>query len=569
MVNYSFSIENASQQYIQIKATFEVSKETTIVRLPSWRPGRYELGNFAKNVKGFKVYNDENKRIDAVKVSKDAWEIETTSTKTIRVEYAYYAFDLNAGSTYLSKEQLYVNPVNCCVFTEETAQEATKVELHIPTSWKVAGSMKNENNVLIAANFDELADSPFICSANLQHDSYQAGETTFHLWFNGQVKPDWERLKKDFKAFSEKQIEKFVEFPVEEYHFLFQILPTKAYHGVEHCKSTVICLGPTYDLFGPIYKELLGVSSHELYHTWNVKAIRPIEMYPYDFTKENYSRLGYICEGVTTYMGDLFLLKSNVFTLQQYLDEMNVQLQKHFDNHARFNYSVGDSSFDTWLDGYVPGAPGRKVSIYTEGCLLAFVTDVMIMRATGNHYSLDAVMKKLYFDFALQGKGVSEADYIATLENISGISFKEFFELYVHGTNPYEAILTESFEYLGLELKHVPAKAYSMGRLGFKAIPNGANFLVAALYPGGPADLAGFMVGDELVAVNGYQFNGELEKWFTYFTDDQKTITISRGGRLIETTIPEVQRFFYSEYSVVEIAEPNNLQKKALEHWKK
>jgi predicted metalloprotease with PDZ domain len=300
-----------------------------------------------------------------------------------------------------------------------------------------------------------------------------------------------------------------------------------------------------------------------------VKAIRPIEMYPYDFTKENYSRLGYICEGVTTYMGDLFLLKSNVFTLQQYLDEMNVQLQKHFDNHARFNYSVGDSSFDTWLDGYVPGAPGRKVSIYTEGCLLAFVTDVMIMRATGNHYSLDAVMKKLYFDFALQGKGVSEADYIATLENISGISFKEFFELYVHGTNPYEAILTESFEYLGLELKHVPAKAYSMGRLGFKAVPNGANFLVAALYPGGPADLAGFMVGDELVAVNGYQFNGELEKWFTYFTDDQKTITISRGGRLIETTIPEVQRFFYSEYSVVEIAEPNNLQKKALEHWKK
>ena len=99
MVNYSFSIENASQQYIQIKATFQVSKETTIVRLPSWRPGRYELGNFAKNVKGFKVFNDDNKRIEAVKVSKDAWEIETTTAKTIRVEYAYYAFDLNAGST--------------------------------------------------------------------------------------------------------------------------------------------------------------------------------------------------------------------------------------------------------------------------------------------------------------------------------------------------------------------------------------------------------------------------------------------------------------------------------------
>ena len=101
-----------------------------------------------------------------------------------------------------------------------------------------------------------------------------------------------------------------------------QILPYRAYHGVEHQKSTVISLGPSYEVFGKLYKELLGVSSHELYHTWNVKAIRPIEMYPYDFTKENYSKLGYICEGVTTYQGDLFLLKSGVFNEEQYFDNI-------------------------------------------------------------------------------------------------------------------------------------------------------------------------------------------------------------------------------------------------------
>jgi predicted metalloprotease with PDZ domain len=354
---------------------------------------------------------------------------------------------------------------------------------------------------------------------------------------------------------------------VNEYHFLIQILPFKAYHGVEHCKSTVIALGPSYDIFGPLYKELLGVCSHELYHTWNVKSIRPIEMYPYDFTKENYSRMGYLCEGVTTYMGDLFLLKSNVFTLKQYLDEMNVQLQKHFDNHARFNYSVGESSFDTWLDGYVPGTPGRKVSIYTEGCLLAFVMDVMILRATNNKYSLDAVMKRLFFDHALKGKGVSEEDYLMELENIAGISFASFFKEFIHGTSPYEAILTESFEHLGLELKHSPAKAYSQSRLGFKANPNGANFLVTALYPGGPADLGGMMVNDEIIAVNGMMCGGELDKWLKHFDDNTKNITVVRSGRLLELTLPEVNRNFYSEYSVGIIENPNGHQRKAQEAW--
>jgi predicted metalloprotease with PDZ domain len=567
MVHYSFSIENPSQQYIQIKATFEVLSETTIVRLPSWRPGRYELGNFAKNVKGFKVYNDQNKRIDAPKTTKDSWHVDTKNTTFIRVEYSYYAFELNAGSTFLSKDQLYVNPINCCVFTEEHAYQPTSLELKIPVNWEVACSMDKEGTTLTAENFDELADSPFICSASLQHDEYISGGTLFHIWFNGEVKPDWELVKKDFQAFTDKQIEKFTEFPVKEYHFLIQILPYKAYHGVEHCKSTVISLGPSYDVFGPLYKELLGVSSHELYHTWNVKTIRPIEMFPYDFTKENYSRLGYICEGITTYMGDLFLLKSKVFSLEKYLLEMNTQLQKHFDNHARFNYSVGDSSFDTWLDGYVPGAPGRKVSIYTEGCLLAFVTDVMIIRATNNKFGLDEVMRQLYFKFAMKGKGVAEEDYIAELENISGISFKDFFSEFVHGTNPYEAILTEAFDYLGLELKHKPAEKYSHGRLGFKSTANGANFIVGALYPGGPADLGGIMIGDEIIAVNGLMCSGELDKWLQHFENDHKNVTIVRAGRLLEMTLPEVNRFFYSEYSVVPIENPIGLQKRALEVW--
>ncbi len=569
MVKYSFSSENPSQQYISIKATFSVNSKMTKVQLPSWRPGRYELGNFAKNVKGFRIFDQNNKAVSFKKLVKDAWQVDTDGKTEIRVEYSYFAAELNAGSTFLNAEQLYVNPVNCCVFTEETKEEPVELELTIPTDWKIAGSMKQEGTVLSASNFEELADSPFICSNSLQYNQYEVNGTIFHLWLNGEVKPDWKRLIKDFKAFTAKQLDKFLEFPVPEYHFLIHILPYKAYHGVEHQRSTVITIGPSYEVFASLYKELLGVSSHELYHTWNVKAIRPADMYPYDFTKENYSELGYICEGVTTYMGDLMLYKSGVFSLDQYLLEMNKQLQKHFDNHGRFNYSVAESSFDTWLDGYVPGAPARKVSIYTEGCLLAFVTDVMILEATESKFGLDTVMQRLYFDYYLKGKGVSEADYKFVLEKVSGISFDSFFEDFVHGNRPYESILTDAFDFIGLELHHKPSQFYSHGRLGFKTIPQGQNFIIKVIYTGSPANLGGLMLEDEIIAVNGYACLGELDKWLKYFDNDLKHITVLRAGRIIQMTLPEVDRNFYMEYEVKPLAKMNTPQIKAFDAWRK
>ncbi|MFT5777971.1 MAG: putative metalloprotease with PDZ domain [Crocinitomicaceae bacterium] len=569
MVRFTFDSANANQQYIFITATFNTNEELTLLQLPSWRPGRYELGNFAKNLRNLRVFDEQNQLLSTKKVTKDSWEVDSSKTATIRVEYNYYSNELNAGSTFLSADQLYVNPVNCCMFTEETYAEEVEVNLNIPAHWKVATSLDKKETSWTASGTEELLDSPFVASASLQHNSYECGGTTFHIWFNGEVKPDWERLIKDFKAFTEVQIAKFTEFPVKEYHFINQILPVRAYHGVEHQKSTVIALGPSYTIFDSLYTELLGVSSHELYHTWNVKAIRPIEMYPYNFTTENYSQLGYICEGVTTYQGDLFLFKGGVFDEKQYFKELTKQIQRHFDNPGRFHYSVADSSFDTWLDGYVAGAPGRKVSIYTEGCLLAFATDVMINRITEHKYGLDEVMRRLYFDFALNDKGVSAEDYQRTIEEVAGQSFQSFFDDYINGTRPYESIIVDSLEYLGLELDHVPSTKYSEGRLGFKALASGKDFIIKAMYPGGPAEISGLMLEDKIIAINNYGCDGELNKWLSYFDDDEKVLTINRGGSILHITMPEVNRNFYMTYSVRKAENPDKLQVRAFEWWRK
>ena len=564
---YIIDCDNAQQHFIKIKVQFPVDENKTIIHLPSWRPGRYELGNFAKNIKNFKVFNDQNKAVNFHKINKDSWEISSNETKYIKIEYQYYANELNAGSSYFDEQQLYVNPVNCFLYAEGKEQFPISLELNIPENYTIASSLVQENNFLLAENFDELADSPFICSENLEKQTYIVADTNFHIWFNNQLNIPWERVINDFRNFTVKQIEDFGEFPVSEYHFLIQSLPYLAYHGVEHLKSTVITLGPSYDLFENRYDELLGVSSHELYHVWNVKSIRPKELLPYNFKKENYSELGYIYEGITTYLGDLYLLKSGVFSLETYLRELSKQFQKHFDNPGRFAYSVAQSSYDTWLDGYVPGVPGRKVSIYTEGCLLAFVMDAKIRKATNNKRGIEEVMKRLYYNFAQNNKGYTEKDFIDQLENICGYSFQDFFNDYVHGTTPYETILLEALDFIGLELIQTPSNSYSEANLGMKIVNQSNHLLISAIYPGSPAEMAGLSLGDELITVNKIKLNNDLDACLNYFDASSKTLSFFRNGKLLQITLPEVNRFFYLNHKINKKVKLTPNQEKAIFAW--
>ena len=564
---YTIDCDNSQQHFIKIKVQFPVDENKTIIHLPSWRPGRYELGNFAKNIKNFKVFNDQNKAVNFHKINKDSWEISSNETKYIKIEYQYYANELNAGSSYFDEQQLYVNPVNCFLYAEGKEQFPISLELNIPENYTIASSLVQENNFLLAENFDELADSPFICSENLEKQTYSVADTNFHIWFNNQLNIPWERVINDFRNFTKKQIEDFGEFPVSEYHFLIQSLPYLAYHGVEHLKSTVITLGPSYDLFENRYDELLGVSSHELYHVWNVKSIRPKELLPYNFKKENYSELGYIYEGITTYLGDLYLLKSGVFSLENYLRELSKQFQKHFDNPGRFAYSVAQSSYDTWLDGYVPGVPGRKVSIYTEGCLLAFVMDAKIRKATNNKRGIEEVMKRLYYNFAQNNKGYTEKDFIDQLENICGYSFQDFFNDYVHGTTPYETILLEALDFIGLELIQTPSNSYSEANLGMKTVNQANHLLISAIYPGSPAEMAGLSLGDELIALNTIKLNHDLDSCLNYFDASSKTLSFFRNGKLLQLTLPEVNRFFYLNHKIHKKVNLTPNQEKAIFAW--
>jgi predicted metalloprotease with PDZ domain len=460
-MHYNISILDTVNHFIKLTWTIEnIHQDILHLQLPAWRPGRYELQNFAKNIRRFNVQDSNGNRVPFRKVVKDRWEVETHNIHTLVVSYEYCANQLDAGASFVSDEFLYINPVNCFMYMEGRMDEEYIVEFKLPRDYVIACQLPVDGHSLRAKNFDLLADSPLIASNSLHHYTFDVYSntnrletSTIHFWFQGTPYPDMSRMIAETKKYCDEQVAVFGDLPCKDYHFLYHILATPFRHGVEHLNATVIAMGPSEDWEKPdFYDSFMAISSHELFHLWNIKRIRPADMLPYDFTKENYSTLGYVYEGITTYYGDMMLLRSNVWSWEQYTDSFRGDLQKHLSNPGRLNYSVAESSFDTWLDGYVPGVLGRKVSIYTEGMLAAFIADIFIIHHSNGKYSLDNVLNDLYNQYYKHDKGYTETDYKLLLETYGQCSFEAYFDELIWGVGHYQNWLTRATNLIGCTL---------------------------------------------------------------------------------------------------------------------
>jgi predicted metalloprotease with PDZ domain len=552
-MKYIVKFNNAERHYINLELVVDTSKVNSLkMQLPAWRPGRYELGNFAKNIKDFSVLSGDGKTIPFTKKTKDLWQIECTEFTQVNVSYSYYASELNAGSTFLDNNQLYINPVNCMLYNVDDYGASFEIEFSIPSDYHLYSSLKSiSKNTLYATNFEELADSPIIASNNAQSKSITLNNINFNFCFQGEINIDWNRLLQDFKLFIEYQIQLFGSFPHKDFLFLFQITPYRSYHGVEHHKSTVILLGPSYDIFKNFYSELLGVSSHELYHVWNVKNIRPQEMAPYDFSRENYTQMGYVTEGVTTYMGDRILYESGVFSLNQYFEELQKLFQRHFHNDGRNHYSVAESSWDSWLDGYVAGAPARKVSIYVEGALISLICDAKIRKSTSYKKSLHDVMKSMY-----QGSDkLSPYDkkiYKEKLESISKSSFDDVFNNLIYNTLDFSNYLESALEVFGWKYEIEKSKNWSW-QYGFKTKSTSGKVEIENVLEKSAAYNSSLVFKDQIIAVNNFYLENNLEHWLEYFKDEDVVLTINRGGRVLELKINKRNNYQYFNYKISKI----------------
>ena len=569
MLYYKISYQWPTQHWLDLELTVnDTTTDTTHLQLPAWRPGRYELGNFAKNIRKFHVTDEQGAPLPYQKVAKDRWEIDTSEVNAFVVKYDYYAGELNAGSTWLDEEQLYINFVNCTLYVEGRQEEAYRLHLDLPKDYQIAcGLSQPKKHVLEAPSFYHLAESPMIASADLTHWDYEVQGHRFHLWFQGDCPLDEVQTLEKFAAFTREQMNTLKGFPTEEYHFLFHFLPYRAYHGVEHFNSTVIALGPSSQITeqSSLYYEFLGVSSHELFHTWNIIRIRPLEMMPYDYTRENYFPTGFVAEGVTTYYGDLFLVRSGVFTKEDYFLELNKLFKRHFDNFGRFNHSLVDSSYDLWLDGYTPGVPDRKVSIYVKGALVSLLLDLELRQVTGGEQSLDTFVRYLWDFFGKKQCGYTIPDLQKLVNDLSGHQIQDFFERFITGKEPLETRLDELLHTVGCELVGQPSAFPTERYFGFRAGSGDSHPVIQKIAPDSPAARV-LSLNDQVVAIEGIApVDGSPAPFFV--TDQTLTLTVLRQQRLKTVTLQANEEEYFPVYVIRQRVNATFEEQETFKNW--
>ena len=253
--------------------------------------------------------------------------------------------------------------------------------------------------------------------------------------------------------------------------------------------------------------------------------------------------MGYLTEGITTYYGDLMLKRSGVFNTSQYLKQINKILERHFFNYGAQNMSVADSSFDTWLDGYERGIPNRKSSIYTEGCLLALITDLQIRTKSEGKKSLDNVMRAFYHDYYQKGNGITENNFIKEINKASTSNLDDLWENYFNGTKPLFPVLKKALKKFGIKLNQEENPKYLAAHYGLYNQPGTSKALFIA--PKSPAFKAGINVGDEIISINNISVEKDnINNWAEYFGGKLK-IHVKKDGLMSKIKVNHSTKKFF------------------------
>lgn len=505
-MHYRLSFQKATQQIIDISITCEVEAGGKAFTLPAWRPGRYTRQDFVKNVADFHVKTHLGQKLLWQKTDTHTWQVHSEEATTATISYSYYAAQQDAGGTWFDDQFIHVNGITCLLFTKGEEDLPCTLDLLLPEGYQVGGGLPKAEKTIPFDSFHHLVDTPFLASSTLEHYQVHVAGVDTHLWLQGDHSLNIPTLLQQIQAYAAAQVKLFGDCPVSEYHYLYLFWAFPYRHGVEHHNSTVIVMGPGMGMHKEAaHKSLLEISSHEYFHTWNVKQLRPAEMVPYDYSQENYSTLHYVTEGVTTYYGDLMLWKSGIWSWDQWTNSINGELARFYGMGGKDHISLTMASFDSWVNGYdSSGFPNRRVSFYTKGYLVAMITDHLIRQYSHGAYNLDDVIHELYQDIAKAGKGYTAEDYLKAVEKYAGRDMREFSAKYLEGVQPLELMLEDIAAVTGQKLIHVAPASPALSRLGivWSLSPQG-DIQVDNIWPNSPAESAALYIGDHLIAVNG------------------------------------------------------------------
>jgi predicted metalloprotease with PDZ domain len=527
-IRYSIIPKDAAAHLFEVTLTVESPDPAgQAFALPAWIPGSYMIREFARNI--VQIRGESNgKKILLKKLDKHTWQAARCNGPLI-LRYDVYAWDLSVRAAHLDQTHGFFNGTS--VFLRVIGHENRPhiVDIRRPDgdaykAWRVATSLPELDakrygfGTYIATDYDELIDHP-VEMGRFALATFNAHGIPHDIVITGQVPNlDMDRLATDLKKICEAQIAlyepKTKRAPMQRYVFM-TLAVGDGYGGLEHRASTaLICSRADLPVKGQQamtdgYRTYLGLCSHEYFHTWNVKRIKPGIFAPYDLQNENYTSLLWLFEGFTSYYDDLMLVRSGVIDQDAYLKLVAKTINSVLRGSGRQKQSVAESSFDAWVKYYRQdeNAPNSIVSYYTKGSLVALGLDLTIRSETKGKKSLDDVMRLLwqrygrdfYSSGPASGRGVADAEVEQLFDAVAGIKLRSFFDRYVRGTSdlPFEKLFAPFAVTLADDRKDAKAS------LGVRTTRDGNDCKLANVYESEPAHRAGLSAGDILISLNG------------------------------------------------------------------
>jgi predicted metalloprotease with PDZ domain len=496
MPHYLLSWSNPSDRLFDVTIRFTAPADTPRLLLPAWRPGRYLIQNYAANVRDWAAGEP--------RVWKDglhAWRIDARAGEEVTFRYRYYAGVLDAGSSFLDEEEAYVNGSNLFMLVEGARTEAHLLTIAVPAEWNIETQLPRSGdgaNTFIARDFDHLIDSTIIAAGVMTRHSFIESGARIHLVFRGDEGIDTEQFVEPVRAIARYQAELFGGLPFREYRFLYHV--RDRWHGVEHEDSSSILLRRNA-LLGVRpgdegFDHMLSITAHELFHAWNVKRIVPAVFTPYDYWNATPTRLLWVMEGVTSYYGELTLVRSGLWSAARYIRHLESEIQLLESMPARKHLSLSQASFDGWLGdpAQMHDHPNAFFSFYNKGEIVAALLDLTIRRATNGTASLDDVMRFLWTEYGHTGRGLEEDAMERAVARVADVG--DFFARYVDGTE--ELPYAELFATVGVAFASTPGEQLM---LGARLSSQNGSLVVESVVRGGAAMEAGLLPHDELLAL--------------------------------------------------------------------
>jgi predicted metalloprotease with PDZ domain len=563
-IDYTVAITNQQQQLFHVTADVQnINEDHLSLQLPTWAPGWYTVENYAKNILRFAVSDGKGAPLQPVMTRKQTWRVATKGVDRIKVEFDYRADTLALNQAKIAKDYAFFTGIELFLMAEGYRNRPSTVRFEVPSGWQIVSALKEtaDPHTFTAADYDTLVDAPTemgrfdLLKFDVSGKPHYLVTTPAGAFAKDKAERFSDMIRK--VAIAEGAI--FGELPYDKYvHFYFFARPeSNAGGALEHLNSFVAFA------YGNEPEGLIGTAAHEFFHLWNVKRLRPAEMWPYDYSRENETPLLWVSEGFTNYYGNVAQLRAGLRSREQFVQSAAGAVTGVESNEARRYISPANASTSTWLGYDTPTAFG--ISYYTQGQNLGALLDLSIIHDTNGQMGLDAVLRFLYDEHYKAGKGFTTEDMIWVINWMTRRDYHDFYNRYVWGVEvpPYDEI----FGFAGYK---VEKGSQSTPRLDFDATVNGdSEIQLTRVQPGSAAAAAGLQAGDVLVSVEGLEVRrgfGPVMDVLAKNVGKPVKIDIKRAGTS-KTISMQVTGEQQTSYRLVAMPNPTPEQAKVRERW--